>query len=1182
MIEVIFLSSDTKKPGAKSPRTRFNRLWRLLHFGHKAKDQKELNRLMASFSSGLYPYSKHIWSQISARIKRNADTRFSWEVVEPAEIPKTAQLQSLAWKVRVRLSSKSQQCCYDWPLDDSVDSAIIYDRESKEYLDVSITIDDEGLVLINSDRDLVGRDSLMVEGIPVIIDDRVITDDNPELTWEGNVLNLHKIESVIDTDFVDCFVSINDRRSLAEGEWNINGQEFKPIVLSRWEPSEPTSLYLGSNLVVEEWEGASRVGIGALEKIEDTTILLTSDGLPVSLEFLQDEGVWIKLINSVSGDEMNDPMDEVFNNSELKTLIDGKDFKSQVKILKKRGDLRLVLLEREPENEILSINIRTSDLHVQHKALQRLSNAPMIHHMPLMKLISSEKNPWPKFRKNENIKNWYTRVGGDGEGSDDQREFVRKAISTPDFAFLEGPPGSGKTETIGELILQILARQADAKILLCGSTQASIDNVLSRFGGYEPIQALRVVNYNRWIKGDSIDHHQMVYDRAIHHMVEPEQVQELKNLLGTHSQGMSDEDLSSIVLERSNLVAATIEGVANYRKINAALRDEFAAPKAIFDYLIIDEASKTTFTQFLVPAIFCKKWILVGDVAQLPPFANSKDISGVLDGLESSEGHNLRRACQIISQVNDDNSLKQIPRIIIESDGVISELLKEIVIEKSQEEKPKDVKWGLIGNASKTIIDDELVFINSASLSSPTPDTIGMMRLRLTGCDIVVVSKDIEEELFNLIIPTTHLHPTQVGKSRFDDEESISVKFNHPPNVFLRRSEIFKQEKLDFENRGDKKRWSPFEQRRGLIRSDNDSWGKRIAWRLQRIYELQTSENGQLRDKYFDEVKALLPRQLEKCKGCGGEGEYEKWRDSDKWEKCPVCIGSGEIPRWSKAVEEIRNFTLPSILESLQQGYSGGSAAAELSLAPRFPNTLSDGFPSEAKSNRFQSIPFQHRMHPSISQFPRQHFYKADESTDIRLKDAMRTLSKRQEITLIDSDSRRLWFDVKSDWRFGVNNDEVKRVRQALEDTIAWFNECDRTESSVAVLSPFVNQTDKLRDMMDQLIKKHGGQGMRGTRGLIGSDSRSLTFYCSTVDKFQGQEADIVILSLRTVGRIGKFDSPNRVNVALTRARECMVMVGDRKTYLQEKSRFVNEMLRSLATETPVGESQKGVWRVAR
>ena len=188
---------------------------------------------------------------------------------------------------------------------------------------------------------------------------------------------------------------------------------------------------------------------------------------------------------------------------------------------------------------------------------------------------------------------------------------------------------------------------------------------------------------------------------------------------------------------------------------------------------------------------------------------------------------------------------------------------------------------------------------------------------------------------------------------------------------------------------------------------------------------------------------------------------------------------------------------------------------------------------------------------------------------------------------MIQGENRRLWFDVKLDpihpWKFGANKPEVKQVKSLLIDALSWFEKGSTDEFSLAILTPFNNQSDALREMMDGVLKNLGGKGMRGTRGTLRFGDRRLTLFCSTVDKFQGQEADVVILSLRTVGRIGKFDSPNRVNVALTRARECLLIVGHHKTYLQssQKADRVDRMLQSLARETSLGVSTSGQWRVA-
>ena len=1164
---------------SSSPQNRsfFNRVWRKLHFGHLKAKKGQINSMMTAYSQGLRPYGDHLWNGISARRNRNQKTKFSWTSVEPSSIPRMVDLQAMVWNIRFERQARIQQYCIDWPLSASQKSATLYDRDSKQYFEVRCHQDEDGLTIIDSEENLVLRISLLLEGLPVSIQSQSVMDHNPIIAWNGTECQMFDVNAIPKTEFVEATLSLSSSEKPTEDNWQMDGQPFTPISITQWKPKSSHSLYNGSNLIVDEWMGGSRV-LTDTHIGEDSVILKTEQGHPIQATTVEQEGFWVRLEANLSGDEMYNPLDEVFTNFEIKSLRDGR---GEIRILRKRGDLRMVSLSQLPEGRTLDLNVRISDLRIQHKACQRLRNAPLAHHIPLMRLVTRVDKKWDAWPdcKPSNIKidKWYTRVGGEGEGSDDQRNFVRKAMASPDFAFLEGPPGSGKTETIGELILQILAANPESKILLCGSTQASIDNVLSRFSEHELIQALRVVNSKRW-KSSPDDHHQMVYDHSIHRLVEPEQVQELKQSLGSYGEDLSDADLSTMVLNRSNLVAATIEGVANHPSIKNALNDEFTPPKAVFDYLIIDEASKTTFTQFLVPAIFCRKWVLVGDVAQLPPFSNDKDISGILNRLEEESGDALRRACQIIAQVEDDPFLQKHPRIFIEDGRVIEELLLELSARSDLGEK-LDVKWGLVGNASKNILEEKLVFINSQALSIINEDAIGTARLRLTGCDVVIIERDtFDDHLFTLVAPTTHLHPTMVGKeSFFDDSESLAFKFHMPPSRFMRRIKMIQRMKREsFEHTS-----GVFKTRRGLVRSDTDTWGRRIAWRLQRIYELQTSKNVQLREKYFREVTALLPRQSSDCSECKGLGIWEDRRTEEEHE-CSACRGNGQSPRWARSVEEIRNFSLPSILESLQYGYAGRDAAAELSLAPRFPNTLSNGFSDHSKSTRFQSIPYQHRMHPSISAFPRDNFYSED-SEGSKLRDAMTTLSRRDDFSLIQGEKRRLWFDVKSEWKFGANKPEVKQVKSLLVDTISWFEKGTMDESSLAILTPFNNQSDALREMMDGVLKSHGGKGMRGTRGILRFGDRRLTLFCSTVDKFQGQEADVVILSLRTVGRIGKFDSPNRVNVALTRARECLLIVGHHKTYLQSSQRSdrVDRMLQSLAKETSLGVSTSGQWRVA-
>lgn len=60
----------------------------------------------------------------------------------------------------------------------------------------------------------------------------------------------------------------------------------------------------------------------------------------------------------------------------------------------------------------------------------------------------------------------------------------------------------------------------------------------------------------------------------------------------------------------------------------------------------------------------------------------------------------------------------------------------------------------------------------------------------------------------------------------------------------------------------------------------------------------------------------------------------------------------------------------------------------------------------------------------------------------------------------------------------------------------------------------------------------------------------------STIDNYQGEEADIVIISLtrsNNDGDIGFLSAKERLNVLLSRARNCLIMFENMQTFMQSK-----------------------------
>ena len=92
-------------------------------------------------------------------------------------------------------------------------------------------------------------------------------------------------------------------------------------------------------------------------------------------------------------------------------------------------------------------------------------------------------------------------------------------------------------------------------------------------------------------------------------------------------------------MQCANLVCGTTIGILKYpgfeqnRKGNKKHQKFIKPIMPDFDYLIIDESSKTTFQEFLVPAMYAKKWIIVGDTRQLSPFVDRDELENNISNL---------------------------------------------------------------------------------------------------------------------------------------------------------------------------------------------------------------------------------------------------------------------------------------------------------------------------------------------------------------------------------------------------------------------------------------------------------------------------------------------------------------------------------------------------------------------
>lgn len=301
----------------------------------------------------------------------------------------------------------------------------------------------------------------------------------------------------------------------------------------------------------------------------------------------------------------------------------------------------------------------------------------------------------------------------------------------------------------------------------------------------------------------------------------------------------------------------------------------------------------------------------------------------------------------------------------------------------------------------------------------------------------------------------------------------------------------------------------------GRAREEQPEWAPEIAWRIARLYEqrfVQEAEPGvpQTRStsqRLRKQIEALLPAAETGVK--------------------PEAI-------WVK-IDRVRRVALPSILESLRQGFERDPQA-------RMSTALSDGLPASALQLRHVLLSTQHRMHPEIAAFPHEHIYAGKALFTPEHMSDERAWSFRRHA------HRGVWLDVRGGFngRFNSNPAEAAAALAELQAFDTWAAHNPRRDGrpwEAAVLTFYRGQEREIRNHLRRWTRQ--GSGMRHfTQGPKAKPH--LTIELCTVDRFQGHEADLVILSFASARPTSFLESPNRLNVALTRARYQRIVVGDR------------------------------------
>ena len=215
------------------------------------------------------------------------------------------------------------------------------------------------------------------------------------------------------------------------------------------------------------------------------------------------------------------------------------------------------------------------------------------------------------------------------------------------------------------------------------------------------------------------------------------------------------------------------------------------------------------------------------------------------------------------------------------------------------------------------------------------------------------------------------------------------------------------------------------------------------------------------------------------------------------------------------------NMQLPSTVQSdLNKRHGYGRSLFDRLLHHDFPSSL---------------LNIQYRMHPEISVWPNAEFYKNS------IIDGENVLSDSYNKHWHESFPPFSIYDLRGEEELylqsRLNRSEINAtasIVRAIYKIILNAPEYDSSKVKVGILSPYSAQVQFLNERMKTMDENF--------------QKDKIEIICRTIDGFQGQECDIIILSTvrsNSHGALGFVSDYRRLNVAITRSRFSLIIVGN-------------------------------------
>ena len=221
------------------------------------------------------------------------------------------------------------------------------------------------------------------------------------------------------------------------------------------------------------------------------------------------------------------------------------------------------------------------------------------------------------------------------ELNESQQAAVQFCLQANDAAIVHGPPGTGKTTTVIELIIQAVER--GDRVLACAPSNTAVDNLLERLvaAGQRVVRLGHPARVTETLRQHTLDglvedSDEMAIIRSMRREAE-----EIFRKLDRYTRARPDRgeraaqkrEAKQLKSDARLLEKQTIHNLLERADVICAtttLNEDLLGDRW-FDLCVIDEACQSTEPGCWIPLSRCDKFILAGDHQQLPPTVLSQE-----------------------------------------------------------------------------------------------------------------------------------------------------------------------------------------------------------------------------------------------------------------------------------------------------------------------------------------------------------------------------------------------------------------------------------------------------------------------------------------------------------------------------------------------------------------------------